>query len=72
MSLVKGLSILFMFSKKELLDSLILKIVLLVPVSFNSALILVISFLHLFWVVFVVVPVVPVGVQLGCLFEVFL
>ena len=46
MSLLKGLSILFMFSKNQLLDSLILRIVLLVSMSFNSALILVISFLE--------------------------
>ena len=44
-SLVKGLSILFYFSKNQLLDSLILTIVLLVSMSFNSALILVVSFL---------------------------
>ena len=44
MSLHKGLSILFIFSKNQLLDSLILTIVLLVSVSFNSALILVIFF----------------------------
>ena len=43
MSLVKGLSILFIFSKRQLLDVLTLWIVLLVFVSFNSALILTIS-----------------------------
>ena len=47
MSLLKGLSILFIFSKNQLLDSLILRIVLLLSMSFNSALILVISFLLL-------------------------
>ena len=47
MSLPKGLSILFTFSKNQLLDSLSLRIVLLVSMSFNSALILVISFLLL-------------------------
>ena len=47
MSLFKGLLILFIFSKNQLLDSLILRIVLLVSLSFNSALILVISFLLL-------------------------
>ena len=47
MSLLKGLLILFIFSKNQLLDSLILWIVLLVSMSFNSALILVISFLVL-------------------------
>ena len=44
---LKGLSILFIFSKNQLLDSLILTIVILVSMSFNSALILVISFLLL-------------------------
>ena len=72
MSLLKVLSILIIFSKNQLLDSLILTIVLLVSVSFNSALILVISFLLLLQVVFVVVPRVLVGVWLGCLFELFL
>ena len=47
MSLLKGLSISFIFSKNQLLDSLILTIVLLDSMSFNSALILVISFLVL-------------------------
>ena len=46
MSLLKGLSILFIFSKNQLLDSLILRI-LLISMSFNFALILVISFLVL-------------------------
>ena len=72
MSLVKGLSILFIFSKNQLLDSLILRIVLLVSIAFNSALILVISSQYLLWVVFVVVPQVLVGLGLGCLFEMFL
>ena len=39
MCLLKGLSILFIFLKNQLLDSLILRIVLLVSMSFNSALI---------------------------------
>ncbi|KAF6125257.1 hypothetical protein HJG60_009776 [Phyllostomus discolor] len=47
MSLLKGLSILFIFLKNQLLDSLIFRIVLLVSMSFNSALILIISFLLL-------------------------
>ena len=47
MSLLKVLLILFIFSKHQLLDSLILTIVLLVSMSLNSALILVISFLLL-------------------------
>ena len=72
MSLLKGLSILFIFSKNQLLDSLILKIVLLVSMSFNSALILVISFLLLALGFFLGVPVVLVNVGLGCLIEMFL
>ena len=71
MSLLKSFSVLFIFSKNQLLDSLILTIVLLVSMSFNSALILVISF-YLLWVVFAVVPRVVVGAGLGCLFEMFL
>ena len=47
MSLLKGLLILFIISKNQLLDFLILWIVLLVSMSFNSALILIISFLLL-------------------------
>ena len=46
-SLLKSLLVLFIFSKNKLLCSLILRIVLLVSMSFNSALILVISFLLL-------------------------
>ena len=72
MGLLKGLSILFMFSKNQLLELLIFKFVLLVSMLFNSALILVISFLYLLWAVFVVVPRVLVGIELGCLFEMFL
>ena len=49
-----------------------IRIVLLVSMSFNSALILVISFLLLALAVFVVVPPVLVGIGLGCLFEMFL
>ena len=45
MSLLKGLSILFIFSTNLLLDSLILTIVCLASMPFNSALIFVISFL---------------------------
>ena len=71
MSLLKGLLILFIFSKNQLLVSLILTIVLLVSMSFNSALILVISFLPV-TLGFLVVPRVLVGVGLGCLFELFL
>ena len=45
MGLLNGLAILFIFSKNQLLDLLILRIVLLVCMSFNSAVILVMSFL---------------------------
>ena len=72
MSLLKGLSILFIFSKNQILDLLILTIVLLVSMLFNSALILVISFLALALSCLCVVPRVLVGVGLGCLFEMFL
>ena len=72
MNLVYVSSILFIFSKNQPLDLLILRIVLLVSMSFNSALILVISILLLFWAVFVVVLQVLVDVELGCLFEMFL
>ena len=71
MSLLKGLTILFIFSKKQLLDLLILRIVLLFSLLFNSAVILVISFL-LLTLGFVVVPPVLVDVGLRCLFEMFL
>ena len=47
MSLAKGLSILFIFTKNQLLVSLIFAIVLFVSVSFISALIFMISFLLL-------------------------
>ena len=71
-SLVKGLSILFIFSKNQFLDLLILWIVLLVSVSFNSALILLISFLLLTLALSVVVPLGLAQVGLGCLFEICL
>ena len=45
LSLAKGLSILFIFSKNQLLVSLIFSIVFSVSISFISALILMISFL---------------------------
>ncbi|KAF6090840.1 hypothetical protein HJG60_012222 [Phyllostomus discolor] len=47
MSLIKSLSILFVFSRNQLLDSLILRIMLLVSMPFKSALILVSPFLVL-------------------------
>ena len=74
MSLAKGLSILFIFSKNQLLVLLIFTIVSFISFSFISAQIFMISFLlsvlgfnfggFLF-------PVV-LGVKLGCLFNVFL
>ena len=72
MSLFKGSLILVIFSKNQLLDSLILTIVLLVSMLFNPPVIWVISSLYLLRVVFVVLPRVLVGVGFGCLFEVFL
>ena len=72
MSLLKGLSILFVFSKNRLLDLSILRIVLLVSMSFNSALILVISSFYLLWAVFVIVSPVLIDIGLGGLFEMFL
>ena len=71
MSLLNGLSILFIFSKNQLLDLLILTIVLLVCMLFYSALILVISFLLLVLGCLVVPPVL-VDLGLGCVFEMFL
>ena len=61
--------ILFIFSKNQLLDSLSFTIVLLVSMSFNSALILLFPSFYFLWAVFVVVARVLVGVGLGCLFE---
>ena len=71
-SLLKGLLILFIFSMNQLLNLLILRIVLLVSMSFNSALIFVISFLQLVLDFVVVVPLVLVDAGLGCLSEIFL
>ena len=47
MTLTRGLSILFIFSKNQILVSLIFSIVFFVSVSFISALIFMISFLLL-------------------------
>ena len=68
MSLAKGLSILVIFSKNQLLDLLIFTIV-----SFISAQIFISFLLLILWVFFVVVlfPVV-LGVKLGCLIDIFL
>ena len=64
-SLLKGLSILFIFSKNQLPDLLILRIILLVSMSFNSVLILVISFLLFALGCFGVLPAVLVDVGVG-------
>ena len=66
MSLAKGLSILFFFSKNQVLVSLIFSVVFLLSVSFISALIFMISFLLLTLVLFVP-SLVALGVRLGCL-----
>ena len=72
MSLVKAFSILFIFSKNQLLDSLIFYVVFLKKsISFISALIFIISFL-LLTLRFVVLFQVPLSVKLECLFELFL
>ena len=72
MSLLKGLSILFIFSRSQLMDSFILTIVLLVSMLFNSALILVISFLLLALSCLCCCSSSLVDVWLDCLFEMFL
>ena len=78
MSLAKGLSVFFIFSKNQLLVLLMFTTVSFISFSFISAQIFMISFLPLFFVVVVVLllllllfPVV-LGVKLGCLFDVFL
>ena len=79
MSLASGLSILFIFSKNELLVLLIFAIVSFISLSFISALIFMIFpsadfvlFVCLF--VFLLVRHFPValGVELGCLFDSFI
>jgi len=72
MSLAKGLSILFIFSKNQLLVLLIFTVVSFISFSFISALILMISFLLLSLGFFVLFFPVVLGVKLGCLFDVFL
>ena len=72
MSLLKGLLILFIFSKNQLLDSLILRIVLYFSMSFNLLWSWLFPSFYLLWAVFVVVSLVLVHVGLGCLFEMFL
>ena len=76
MSLVNGLSILFIFSKNELLILLIFNITSFISFSFISAWIFMIFFLLiiLIFVVVVVLLLFPVvlGVKLGCLLNVIL
>ena len=62
MSLAKGLSILFIFSKNQLLVSLIFSTVF--SISFISALIFMISFrLLTFWVLFVLIPLIALDIR---------
>ena len=70
MSLAKGLSILFIFSDKQLLVSLIFSILLLVFISLISALIF-ISFLPLI-LIFVCSSLVVLFIYLNHLIELFL
>ena len=71
MSLTKGLSISFIFSKNQLLVSLIFAIVFFVSISVISALIVMIPFL-LLTLGFVLLSLVALSVRLGRLFEIFL
>ena len=71
MSLAKGLSGLFVFSKNQHLVSLIFSVVFLVCISFISALIFMISFL-LLTLEFVLPYLVALDVRVGCLFGIFL
>ena len=74
MSLAKGLPILFIFSKNQLLVSLIFTIVSFISFSLISVLIFMICFLLVILVFVVVLLLFPavLGVKLGCLFDVFL
>ena len=72
MSLANGLSILFIFSKNQLLALLIFAIVSLVPFAFISALIFKISFLLLTLGSSFLPSLVALGVELGYLFDFFL
>ena len=68
MSLFKGLPILFIYLRNHVLDSLILVLFFLVPMSFNSAKILIVSFLLFALGFFVVFHLVVLEVGLGYLF----
>ena len=69
MSLANGLSILFIFSKNQLLALLIFAMVSLVSFAFISALIFKISFLLLTLGCFTSSFLVGFGVELGYLFD---
>ena len=70
-SLAKGLSILFIFSKNQFLISLIFLLAYFGFISFISALIFIISFL-LLTLGFVHIFLVPLSISLYCLFGTFL
>ena len=72
MSLAKGLPILFIFSKNQILVLLIFTIVSFISFLFISAQIFMISFLLLILGFFVLLFPVVSGVKLGCLFDVSL
>ena len=72
MSVPKDLSILFIFSKNQLLVLLIFTILSFISFLSISALIFMISFLLLILGVFVLLSPVALGVKLGCLFDSFL
>ena len=71
MSLANGLSVLFIFSKNQLLVLLIVAIVSFVSFSFIYALIFIISFL-LHWGSSFLLFLVVLGINLGYLFDFFL
>ena len=71
MNLAKGLSVLFIFSRKQHLVLLIFATVFFNSTSLIFALIFMIYFL-LLTLGFDVLPLVSLGVKLGCLFEIFL
>ena len=72
MSLANGLSILFIFSKNQLLALLIFAVVSFVSFAFISALIFKISFLLLTLGSSFIPSLVALGVELGYLFDFFL
>ena len=72
MSLANGLSILFLFSKNQLLPLLIFAMVSFVSFAFICALIFKISFLLLTWGSSLLPFLVALGVEVGYLFDFFL